>query len=98
MAAHPGKVITIREIAELTKIAFHSAFTQKNITKAFEKPGIWPLNRLAFTDDDFIASYADITTGDTVEEAASDIPQEVPMMADEGTLVSLGKGSINNDF
>lgn len=98
MAAHPGKVITIREIAELTKIAFHSAFTQKNITKAFEKPGIWPLNRLAFTDDDFIGSYADITTGDTVEEAASDIPQEVPMMADEGTLVSLGKGSINNDF
>ncbi|KAK9752251.1 Tc5 transposase DNA-binding domain [Popillia japonica] len=45
---------------------------------------------LAFTDDDFIGSYADITTGDTVEEAASDIPQEVPMMADEGTLVSLG--------
>nr|XP_023013386.1 uncharacterized protein LOC111503331 [Leptinotarsa decemlineata] len=58
MTSNPGKTITIREIAHLTKIASQNAFTQKNLTKSFEKPGLWPLNRLAFRDDEFLQSYA----------------------------------------
>ncbi|XP_074035914.1 uncharacterized protein [Leptinotarsa decemlineata] len=57
MTSNPGKTITMREIVHLTKIAFQNAFTQKNITKSFEKPGLWPLNRLAFRDDEFLPSY-----------------------------------------
>lgn len=59
MTMNPGKTITIKQIAQLTKPAFQQAFSQKNITKSFEKPGLWPLNRLAFDDSEFMASYAD---------------------------------------
>lgn len=59
MTMNPGKTITIKQIAQLTKPAFQQAFSQKNITKSFEKPGLWPLNRLAFNDSEFMASYAD---------------------------------------
>ena len=61
------KTITIKQIAQLTKIAFQSAFTQVNITKAFEKPGVWPVNRLAFRDEDFVASYVNIDTDESTE-------------------------------
>lgn len=58
MTSNPGKTITIRQIAHLTKVAFQNAFTQLNITKSFEKPGLWPLNQLAFREDEFLPSYA----------------------------------------
>lgn len=39
MALNPGKIITIKQIGQLIKQAFQSAFTYKNITKSFDKPG-----------------------------------------------------------
>lgn len=48
-----GKTLSIYNIAGLTKSAFLESFTPKNITSGFSKPGICPLNRLAFGDDDF---------------------------------------------
>lgn len=33
-------------------------FTMKNITSGFQKPGIWPVNKLAFSDEDFVAASA----------------------------------------
>lgn len=48
-----GKTLSIHQIAQLTTSAFLLSFTPKNITSGFFKPGIWPLNKLAFGDDDF---------------------------------------------
>lgn len=50
---HPGKALSIYEIPALAKVAYFESFTGKNITSAFSKPGIWPFNTLAFSDDDF---------------------------------------------
>lgn len=56
LLSNPAKAITIRNIGELSNIAFKQAFTVSNITNAFKKPGLWPVNRQAFTETDFIAS------------------------------------------
>ncbi|CAF4937022.1 unnamed protein product [Pieris macdunnoughi] len=50
---NPGKALTIYNIPKLVKIAFFESFTLKNIISGFNSPGIWPLNELAFSDEDF---------------------------------------------
>lgn len=57
IASNPGIPISIYNIPTLSKDAFYSAFTPINIAKSFEKPGLWPLNTLAFNDDDFQSCY-----------------------------------------
>lgn len=57
MASHPGKPITIYDIASLTRIPFQNSFSIKNIQSSFAKTGIWPLNSLIFTEKDFESSY-----------------------------------------
>lgn len=52
LTCNPRKTITIKQIA-LTKIAFQEAFTQKNITKSFGTPGLCPLNKLVFSEEEF---------------------------------------------
>lgn len=56
MLANPGQAITIRNIGYLANKAYENAFSIKNITHAFKKTGLWPVNRLAFSDEDFAAS------------------------------------------
>lgn len=56
LTSNPGKTIKIHNLAEIANTAYTASFTNKNITAAFEKTGVWPLNRLVFTDDDFVAS------------------------------------------
>ncbi|XP_072401124.1 uncharacterized protein [Diabrotica undecimpunctata] len=51
--SNPGKAITIYDIASLTAQPYLLSFTPVNITKAFEKAGIWPVNSLNFDDSDF---------------------------------------------
>lgn len=50
---NPGKALSIYNIPKLVKIAYFESFSAKNITSGFSAPGIWPLNELAFSDDDF---------------------------------------------
>lgn len=57
MTSNPGKTISVRNIAELTNRAYLRAFTASNIISGFKKPGIWPFNRLAFSDADFNSSF-----------------------------------------
>lgn len=56
MLSNPGKAITIRNLGELSNRAFEKAFSLSNIISSFKKPGIWPVNRQAFNEDDFAAS------------------------------------------
>ena len=53
MTTNPGRSISIYEIAELSGAAFSKAFNLENITSAFKATGIFPLNPLVFTENDF---------------------------------------------
>ncbi|KAF2896785.1 hypothetical protein ILUMI_09403 [Ignelater luminosus] len=55
-SSNPGRTITVKHVPGLTKKPFLEAFSPLNITSSFEKPGIWPLNSLAFNDEDFDAT------------------------------------------
>ena len=64
LRAHPGRVLTTYQIAELFRGAYLSAATLRTATKGFEKAGIWPVNRNIFQKEDFAAA------------APTDIPEE----------------------
>lgn len=53
---HPGKRITIHQLAELAGVAYKNAFTMNNITSGFRSTGIYPFNRHYYTDADFLAA------------------------------------------
>lgn len=55
---NPGKPISIYDTARLTADPFLQSFTPKNILSSFSSTGIWPINSMIFTDDDFLGSYA----------------------------------------
>ncbi|KAK9710953.1 hypothetical protein QE152_g25723 [Popillia japonica] len=50
---NPRKTVSIYNIPKLVKLAYLESFTAKNITSGFSKPGIRPLNEMAFSDEDF---------------------------------------------
>ncbi|KAG5892730.1 hypothetical protein JTB14_001101 [Gonioctena quinquepunctata] len=50
---NPGKTLTIYNIPKLAKIAYVESFNCKNIASAFETTGIWPFNKLTFSEEDF---------------------------------------------
>lgn len=70
MASNPGKVINIYNIPRLVRTAYEVSFTHKNIVSSFKKPGIWPLNRLVFTPEDYDAAY--VTDRDLPNENESE--------------------------
>ena len=67
MVTHPGKPITIHDVAQIVGTAFPLAFTPKNITAGFKHSGIYPLNRNVFSEEDFLCSY--VTDRPKVTEA-----------------------------
>ena len=92
MTANPGKTITIHDLASLTNAAYLSSFTVKNITSAFQKPGIWPFSRLAFSDEDFEPSF--------VTDLPIDLPNQTAGPSDEraGTPESPNENEENPDY
>ena len=57
MVSHPGKPITIYDVAELVGKADEKALTPKNIRSGFAASGICPFNRDVFGEDEFLSSY-----------------------------------------
>lgn len=57
MVNHPGKTMTIYEIAECLGKAYPKAFTPNNIKSGFKSAGIYPFDRNVFTADDFLSSF-----------------------------------------
>lgn len=72
---YPGRTLTIYDLPALIKIAYFEAFSMRNITSGFSKPGIWPLYRLAFSDADFSAAYVT----DRPETSAITAPEAHPL-------------------
>lgn len=56
MSNHPGRAITIYDIASLSASAFNEGFSRQNIISGFLKTGCYPMNRNVFSDEDFMAS------------------------------------------
>ena len=57
MVSHPGKIITIYDVAELIGKADEQALTPRTIRSGFAASGIWPFNRNVFGEDTFLPSY-----------------------------------------
>ena len=76
MRTHPGRTVSIYEVAELVKQAFMPAMTPTNITSGFRATGIFPFNRSIFPDEDYAPSM--VTDRPNQEEpstsAAADLP------------------------
>lgn len=74
MLSHPGKTVTIYEVASFAKEAFIHGFSMENIIKAFMTTGIHPFNRNIFTDDDFLSSYVSDRPDPTLVQSAINPP------------------------
>ncbi len=90
MRTHPGRTVSIYEVAELVKQAFMSAMTPTNITSGFRATGIYPYNRDIFPDEDYPPSM--VTDRPNPEEpstsAAAD-PGEPPATLPEPNPATL---------
>ncbi|XP_072394993.1 uncharacterized protein [Diabrotica undecimpunctata] len=56
LLSNPAKTLKIRHVARLANKTYECAFTFKNITNSFKNTGLWPINRLVFSDTDFMPS------------------------------------------
>ena len=54
---HPGEIISIKHIAELSTGPFQEAVTPKNIIAGFKATWIFPFNRLAIDPSRFLPSF-----------------------------------------
>lgn len=57
MLNNPGKTVKISNVAEFFNDAFILSMTPSNILSAFKSTGIYPFNRMLFSEDDFMSSY-----------------------------------------
>ncbi|KAJ8913070.1 hypothetical protein NQ315_006571 [Exocentrus adspersus] len=76
LLSNPGKVITIRHLARLSKFAYENAFTMKNVTSSFKATGLWPVNSLIFSDENF--SAAEVTdqpmkASESIEDSSANV-------------------------
>ncbi|KAJ8876487.1 hypothetical protein PR048_020932 [Dryococelus australis] len=79
--ASQDKVIRMENIASLVGVAYINSFTPKNILSSLSKTGIWPLNRLIFSEENFLCSY--VSDRPLPNEATNEIhgnyPEEDPV-------------------
>ncbi|KZR99216.1 Uncharacterized protein APZ42_005006, partial [Daphnia magna] len=58
MLQHPGKRITIHDVAELSRLPYLASFTPANIIAGFKNSGISPFNRDIFPASAFLPSFS----------------------------------------
>ncbi|CAH2100604.1 unnamed protein product [Euphydryas editha] len=51
--AHPGRIINQYDVARLLSPAFLKCVVAINAVHGFERPGIWPVNKYAFGEEDY---------------------------------------------
>lgn len=71
---HPGQVTTTRKVGKIFGRACLRAAVPVNSTSGFEGPGIYPLNRLKFGDEDF-ASVTPTDIGNFCETSVEETTQ-----------------------
>ena len=73
LRCHPGRVVTTYQVGELFGAAYLRAATLHTAVKAFEKTGIYPINRNVFGDDDFAPSLTTERTQPTTVSPGENI-------------------------
>lgn len=79
MLSHPGRTMSIYEIAGCLVYAFFLAFTPRNIESSFKVFGIWPVNSEIFTEDDYLSTYV-------TDRGNEDIAQEIKTPSDHQAI------------
>ena len=77
---HPGRVVTIHQVASLFGIAYLKSATAQTAVSGFRATGISPFNQAIFTDDDFAAA-----------EPTNRTAPEFDPTVDEGAIASTSK-------
>lgn len=77
MINHPGKTITLYDVAELVNVAYEGSFNKKNIIAGFKKTGIYPFNSEPFSEEDFLMSAVSDRPEPELDQHL-DISQEMP--------------------
>lgn len=87
--SNPGKPITIYDIPKLSSGPYLLSFNPSNIIKAFQKSGIWPINRLAFDDSDFtgVLEYENENENQRISQVSS-----VPVSSTSGSCSNSDSG------
>jgi hypothetical protein len=75
--SNPGKVVTNFKVGELFGIAYNRAATMNNSVNSFKKPGLFPLNKQAFSDHDFPIHSQESPHNLTLEEQPSTSSEQV---------------------
>lgn len=79
---HPGKTITIHDLAGIVTPAYNASHTINNITSGFATPGIYPFSRNAFTEDDFQCSEVTNRDNENTASASSDFQNRAQLLSD----------------
>ncbi|CAH0730222.1 unnamed protein product, partial [Brenthis ino] len=76
--SHPGRIINQYDVARLLSPAFLKSAVAQNAVHGFEKPGIWPVNKYAFGDEDYepAAAIAGTPFAETSSTPSPSILQE----------------------
>ncbi|KAG8261880.1 hypothetical protein J6590_108842 [Homalodisca vitripennis] len=95
MVSNPGKTISIHILAALANTAYAASFSNKNITAAFAKTGVWPFNRLVFNDEDYVASSVNHVPEKAVDQSPPHIGictlESLPSTSKENQQLSTAK-------
>ena len=82
MLLHPGKTVTIYQMAQLIGDAWLKAATPTNIISGFKLAGIWPLDRTVFQSHQYLPSSV------TDREFPADVHTPGPVAADIQVVTS----------
>ncbi|XP_063759756.1 uncharacterized protein LOC134877965 [Eleginops maclovinus] len=78
MRSHPGLPMTIYDIPGIVRLAFPLVGTPGNVSAGFITTGIWPFDRLKFSDADFAPSMVTGRPDPTVPLGPSNSPSTAP--------------------
>lgn len=81
MLTHPGKPITIYNIAAIAGVAYSKAFVPANIQSGFRVNGVFPSNKYVLCEDEFLVSM--VTNEPAPGESDSDTAElvaDLPMV------------------
>ncbi|XP_045768126.1 uncharacterized protein LOC123869306 isoform X1 [Maniola jurtina] len=84
MRNHPGRVITVYQIAQILTPAYLRAATPANAIQSFKITGIQPFNPDIFGEEDFLASAVTErplieSHGTQISQSADELPENMPL-------------------
>ncbi|XP_026762195.2 uncharacterized protein LOC131843013 [Achroia grisella] len=95
MRGHPGKTMSIYDIPGIVRTALPLALTPNNISKGFQKAGVYPFNREVFDESDFAPSFVTDRPNPN-NPTTSSVPNESqpPMSTEPQLPISPGSPSL----